>query len=173
MKSISTAAALAAISFCTAAMAAPVISGSYIVTERRMCQANAAFNFAQGETDNYVDQVSLQGGESGHTLLQAAFSPAKGKVTVSGFDATGDSMLFHLTGKASGTLGNPLTQKTMSGSKIAYSNTDTTLTINGTTYQVLYGQVDKNNIAHYAAFQGVNQNDIGEACSVQGEATRQ
>ena len=171
MKSVWLAAAVFA---CSAAQAAPAISGKYIVTERRMCQATATFNFANGGSiGNYVNNVNLFGGDTGQTLLLATFSPAKGTISVTGFGAGGDTMLFHLTGTGSGTLGSALTEHPENGNKIPYSNTDTTVTINGLTYHVFYGQVDKNNVAHFAAFQGVYQNDIGQACTNQGEITRQ
>jgi len=157
----------------SSALATPVISGKYIVTERRMCQAVATFSFDNTvNTGDFVNGVNLNGGIFKNSLVLANFSPAKGKVTVDGLDEGGDAMLFAFTGAQNGQQGNVMAESANSG-KVDYSNTDTTVTINGETYHVLYGQVDKNNIAHYFAMEGVFINDSNELCSAQADASRQ
>jgi hypothetical protein len=175
MTSKLTLAALAAICMTAPATAAPAISGKYIIAEHRMCQAKAVYHFAPGvgESGNYVDQIVFQGGEIGNSVLLADFSPAKGKVSFSGFDAHGDASLIQLTGEQNIVQGNLLGTDAIMGNKVPYANDDTTFTLNGTVYHVFYGQVDKNNIAHYAAYQGEDTNNDGQPCSVQGTASRQ
>jgi len=174
MKNYLACAASAALLLCAPAVAAaPAISGKYIVTERRMCQAVATFNFDNTvNTGDFVNGVNLNGGIFKNSLVLANFSPAKGKVTVDGIDEGGDAMLFAFTGAQNGQQGNVMAESANSG-KVDYSNTDTTVTINGEIYHVLYGQVDKNNIAHYFAMEGVFINDGNELCSAQADASRQ
>jgi len=174
MRRVCFAAAAAAVLACAPAAAAPLISGKYIVAEHRMCQAKEVFHFANGGAlGNYVDQVNLQGGEVGNTLVLATFNATKGTASISGFDGTGDPVLVQLTGAQNTSLGNTLSEKPVSQTKVPYTNDDTTFTFGGTVYHVLYGQVDKNNIAHYAVFQGISQNDVGASCTEQGTVTRQ
>ena len=174
MKSKATLAACAALCMTLPALAAtPTVSGKYIVTERRLCQAVAMFNFDNvSATGDFVNGVDLQGGIFKNSLVLATFSPSKGTVNVSGIDEGGDSMLFQKTGTQGGTEGNAMAEAPNSG-KVPYSNTDTTITINGETYHVLFGQLDKNGIAHYFAFEGLSTNDSGEPCTSQAEASRQ
>ena len=173
MKTFAMTAAAAALLVPFAACATPAISGKYIVTERRMCQAVATFSFDNTvNTGDFVNDVNLNGGIFKNSLVLANFSPAKGNVSISGTDEGGDVMLFDKTGVQTGQQGNVIAETANSG-KVAYSNTSTTVTINGETYHVLYGQIDKNNIAHYFATEGVFTNSGNELCTAQAEASRQ
>jgi hypothetical protein len=77
-----------------------------------------------------------------------------------------------LTGSITTTLGKTIAQTPNSG-KVAYSNTDTTFTIDGQVFNALFGQVNKNGIAGYFTFQSVFPNDGGNMCTQQGVAHAQ
>jgi hypothetical protein len=173
MKSNIVIAACAALCVAAPATAAtPILSGGYIVTERDFCQPVGTFHFVNVSTNNLVDSVTLTGGQMKFTLFQANFSPSKGKITTTGFGDGGDPIFFKTTGAQTSSQGQALGEDSQSG-KVSYSNTDTTFTVDGTTFHAFYGQIDKNGIAHTFALQGMYQADNGQPCAEQAEATRQ
>ncbi len=169
MKRMSIAAASAAILACAPALAAtPSVSGKYIVTVTKLCQMVTTYHFSSAQDlGNYLDGINTGGSSYKQSMYAASFSPAKGKVTIDGFDDGGDLEIFHFTGSIGGTQGEQMAQAPNSG-KVAYSNGDTTITIGDRTYNALYGQVSKNGVAGYVAFQGVFASDTGNACTEQG-----
>lgn len=166
-------AALAAVLLSSASAAAtPIVSGAYTVIARNVCQQRLTADFNGSGT---VDALSLSTGDvpSAQTLLAVTFNPNKGKVTFAGFQDEGSGFLLQSTGSKGGTQGTPLTETPTSGST-SYSNTDTTITIGGNVYNAVYGQVDKNGIAHTAALMRLYTNgNPPDTCSEQDEATRQ
>jgi len=172
MKTIFTCAATAALLAVTPAMATtPVISGKYIVTITKLCQMVDTYHFSsatQESIGNYLDSIATSGSSFKQSMYAATFSPTKGTVATSGFDSGGDVEIFHLTGTQNVTFGNTIAQTTNSG-KVAYSNTDTTVTLGGQTYSAMFGQVKKaTGIAGYVAFQGAFAGDSGNMCTEQG-----
>lgn len=89
-----------------------------------------------------------------HTTGTATFTPSTGTATISGYHAGG----------------TPPTLTPVSGT-ISYSNTATTITLNGTTYEVSYGKATKG-VATHLAFIAVVPGDSGAACSDQGTLTQ-
>jgi len=120
----------------------------------------------------FVDQVTLGGSSVHNSLYLGTFSPTKQTVSITGFEDEGDVMLMQYTGVVNGNSGSPFSESAGSG-KASYSNTDTTITINGQVFNAFFGQLDKNNIAHYIATQAVYANESGQSCSEQAVASRQ
>ncbi|HEY8699164.1 MAG TPA: hypothetical protein VIM02_16290 [Rhizomicrobium sp.] len=157
---------------CASAAATPILSGAYTVIAHNFCQQRLTADFNGSGT---VDALSFSTGDvpSGQTLLSVTFNPNKAKITYAGFLDEGSSLLLQSTGSKGGTQGVPLTETPMSGST-SYSNTDTTITIGGNVYNAVYGQIDKNGIAHTAALMRLYTNgNPPDTCSEQDEATRQ
>jgi hypothetical protein len=86
-----------------------------------------------------------------HTTGTLAFDTASGMATLSGFTAQG----------------SPPVLTTISGTA-AYSNTKTTITINGQTYDVFYGKAAKG-IATSLTYIAVVDGDSGAKCSDQAQ----
>lgn len=171
MKSVFVCAAAAAMLAGTQAAAAdiPKLSGKYLVTITKFCQMVNTYHFSPAdEGGNFLDGITTSGSNFKQSMYAASFSPAKGTVTINGFDDGGDIEIFHLTGSINSTLGETISQAPNSG-KVPYSNTDTTFTIGDETYNAMYGQLNKRNgIAGYVTFQGVIQNEQGTMCTEQG-----
>lgn len=174
MKSIFACAATAALLAAAPAMAAtPAISGKYIVTITKFCQMANTYHFSpEPGGGNYLDGIDTSGSNFKQTMVTATFSPAKGTVTVNGFDNGGDVEIFQFTGSINNTLGSQIAQTANSG-KSSYSNTDTTFTIGGQVLNALYGQVNKKGVAGFVTFQGVFPADQGNMCTEQGVAQLQ
>lgn len=169
MKSIFVCAATAALLPSVPAVAAtPAISGKYIVTVTKLCQMVSTYHFSpEPGGGNYLDNISSGGSAFKRSNYTASFSPAKGNVTINGFDDGGDVEIFQLTGSINTTMGNQMVQESNSN-KTPYANTDTTFTIGGQSYNAMYAQVNKKNVAGYVTFQGVFPNDGGNMCTEQG-----
>jgi hypothetical protein len=167
-------AALAAMAAaCAPASAATTISGKYIVTVTKLCQMVDTYQFGSADNvGNFVDGIETSGSSFKQSLYTATFSPAKGTVSIAGFDDGGDIEIFQLTGAVTATLGSPIVQAPNSA-KTAYSNTDTSITLGGQTFNAMYGQVSKKGVAGYVAFQGVFPSDQGNMCTEQGVAQAQ
>jgi hypothetical protein len=86
-----------------------------------------------------------------HTTGTLAFDSGSGMATLSGFTAQG----------------SPPVLTTISGTA-AYSNTKTTITINGQTYDVFYGKVAKG-VATSLTYIAVVDGDSGAKCSDQAQ----
>lgn len=154
------------------AMATPILSGAYTLTARDFCQQRLIADF---NGSGMVDALNFSNGDvpSGQVLLTVKFTPSKSKAMFAGFLDEGTSLLLQATGSQNSNQGTLLNEQTQSGSA-GYSNTDTTLTINGQTFNAIYGQIDKNGVAHTVAYMGLYTNgNPPDTCSEQGEATRQ
>jgi hypothetical protein len=162
-------AAVAAIVFGTtsAALPAPILSGSYIITSRHHCQEVLVVDINKS---GLVDSVNLGPGSNGDTqlLLTATFTPKKGKLAFTGFVDDGSNFLLQLTGSQQATQGEVLSEQPNNGST-TYSNTATTLTIGSSVYNAMYGQVDDNGIAHAIAFMRFYTDKGNAPCSEQAE----
>ncbi len=117
----------------SAQAAPPKLSGTYIVNYNEVCQASLVDG--QGDT-----------GESHSEALTVTFDDSTMTATLSGIDIQG--ALVDMNGTPSG-----YTQVPLSGSG-PYSNTKTTVTIDGTKFNIFYGPV-KHGIAQSAAFNGI------------------
>lgn len=114
--------------------AVPKISGKYIVADSGTCQA-----IQDGSNPGLI--LSL--------IETANFDPATGMVKLTGVGVGGDLVVW-----SGGTAG----YQTQTLSKThSYSNTATTLTVNGNTLNIIYGAV-KNGIAQSAVINGVDGN---------------
>jgi len=166
-------AAAAALFVCAPAMAQPVISGKYIVTIHEYCQPTMTTNFIADQSDgNIVNNVALGASSVQMTMLVIGFNSTKLTASFSGFGDESSLVIFKTTGTIVSTTGDPVGEMPGSG-KVAYSNTDTTLTFGGQVFNAFYGQIDKKNVAHYATFQGVVPGEGATQCMEQGEAALQ
>lgn len=157
---------------CASAAATPILSGAYTLTARDFCQQRLIADY---NVSGMVDALNFSNGDvpSAQTLLTVKFTPSKSKAMFAGFLDEGTSLLLQATGSQNNNEGTLLNEQSQSGSA-SYSNTDTTVTINGRTFNAIYGQIDKNGVAHTMSYMGLYTNgDPPDTCSEQGEATRQ
>jgi hypothetical protein len=132
-KSIILAAGAFALFAVPAPAAVPKLSGTYIVNYNEVCQAS----LVNGNNNT---------GESHSEALTVTFDDSTKTATLSGIDIQG--ALVDMNGTPSG-----YTQAPLSGSG-PYSNTKTTVTIDGTTFNIFYGPLKKG-VAQSAAFNGI------------------
>jgi len=133
--------AIALVLCCSSASATPLLSGNYAVSLREYCQVIADVDKSTGVTKFARD--STQGNEV-FSLTTMNFNQAQGTYSWNGVSEFVSGVLEQFSdGTKKGHQGNssPFTE---SGS---YSNNDTTLTIDGVVYDLVYGHVDQNGIA--------------------------
>lgn len=122
----------------------PALSGKYALGGSGTCQA-----LESGSSPGAIESV----------IETAKFDPATGMVKQTATSITGDLLAW------TGTTG----YHTKRNSKtVTYSNTATTLTLNGITYNIVYGTVT-NGIAQFAAFNGFDKN----GCAITATMTRE
>ena len=100
--------------------AAPQLSGAYLMTVSTLCQAS-------------LSGLTSDPGEITQTVAVANFSPSHGTVAMIGFSDDGDL-------SSVGAAGKPITQSPLNQT-VGFSNSATTLTINGKSLKVFYGDV--------------------------------
>jgi hypothetical protein len=166
MKNLSLCAALAAVFVCGSAMA-QTLSGKYILTFHTVCQPTVTFTSAGG------GGISTgQGGDTVNHMILATFNPVNHSIAFNGFEDVGDVLLVNNVGGRGGSFGSLFAQSATSGQG-PYSNSVSTLTLQGRTDQAFFGQIDKNGVAHYFTWLGVYNNNVGVPCSELGVASRQ
>jgi hypothetical protein len=148
------------------AAATPVISGNYVYVTRTLCQPTLTLQYAKDHNNQtFVNGVNLTTPESsGQNVGQASFDKSTATVTYSGTDDSGDNVLLQTSG---GLQGAVISEKPQSGST-GYSNTATTVTLNGATFNATYGKSTKG-VAD--AFSLVGLDSAG--CSEQWDFTQQ
>lgn len=124
-----------------------MLSGNYIFTLKKICQATDAISFKPGDISGLLLQVKATPNSTG----------VAGTMVVSGYNDIGSNLL--------GSAGSVMVEKTITNTSLAYSNTATTFTIasinGGQPFHVFYGGVDANHIAHYAAMMSLtNDNNV-------------
>ncbi len=103
-----------------------------------------------------VESCTSQGGTSvTHITGIATLDPDAGTATLNGFHADGQSSSLEAISQ-----------------NATYSNTKTTLTLNGQVYQVFYGTLKKK-VATYLSYIGTEEEDGGSICSQQAWLSRQ
>jgi len=144
--------------------AAPTISGNYVYATRTFCQPTIVVDYANDQNgQTFVQGLNLNSpGGTKHEVGSGTFDPSTQTVTYKGVQDSGDTVLLQLSG---GLQGQVFTEKNNSGSA-SYSNTNSTLTINGVTYSATYGKTTKG-VASYFAAVGLD----GTGCSVEWEFT--
>lgn len=126
----------------------PVISGTYVYSARTFCQPTIALVYAQdhyGQT--FVTGMTLTSPESSQfDVGQAKFDPSTATVTYGEVKDSGDNVLLHVK---SGTQGAKIAQKRTKGSA-GYSNTGSTVTLNGATYNAAFGSMTNGAPTYFA-----------------------
>ena len=142
-------AALAGVSMSAASMSAyaatPVISGKYVTNYKEICQTN-------GQSGNADETYS--------EALVADFDAATATVKISGTEVTGPLIV-------ASCCSTKYTVKSGSRSS-SYSNTATTITVNGATSNAIYAPL-KNGIAQSVTFVGISTG----GCAVSATAFQQ
>jgi hypothetical protein len=123
----------------------PTISGKYATAYNEICQANNPSNPTPGVGETYSQTVI------------ASFDSKAGTVKITGTSVTGPLIGNYVA----------LSQSPISESG-PYSNTATTLSIGGATFNIAYGPV-KNGIAQTAVFGGISSG----GCAATAVAIRQ
>ena len=144
----------------------PVISGNYVYVTRTLCQPTLTLQYAKDHNgQTFVNGVNLTASESSsQNMGQADFDPSTATVSYSGTDDSGDNVLLQTSG---GLQGSVISEKAESGS-VAYSNTATTVTLNGATFHASYGKTVKGVVQSFSL---VGLDSAG--CSEQWDATQQ
>ncbi len=147
-----------------AVAATPVISGKYVYASSTFCQPTIQIEYAQdtnGQT--FVNGLNLTEPEdTAHEVGLASFDPTTLTVTFSGKKDHGSNVLLQTSG---GLQGSMIAEKTESGSG-SYSNTATTVTLSGATYNATYGKSSKG-VVEYFALVGLDS----AGCSVEWQLT--
>jgi len=171
-----TLAALSALFFLSgSATAAPPAKGSTIVGAYNLafhdtCSNQLVVDYANGGAGQAVDSIGLNAAGS-HQYLFAVNFFSTGGLSFGGYKDGGTTVTAQDTGLQSGTLGNPITEDPQSGTG-TFSNTATTLTINGQTFHAVYDNIDPKGVAHGFKWMGLFPDGFGGSCSQQGEGTR-
>jgi hypothetical protein len=126
-----------------ASAAVPKLSGNYMVDYNEICQAN-------------TNNGSATSGETHSEALTVNFDPTSGTATLSGFDVNG--ALVVSGGVTAGYATTP-----MSGSG-PYSNTKTTITLGGATFNIFYGP-SKKGIVQSAVFNGISSGNCAASAT--------
>jgi hypothetical protein len=126
----------------------PVISGSYVFSTRTFCQPTIALAYAQDHySQTFVTGMTLTSPESsGFDVGQARFNSSKAIVTFREVKDAGDDVLLHVK---NGQQGQTISQKRNKGSA-GYSNTGSTVTLNGATYSAAFGRLTNGAPAYFA-----------------------
>jgi len=127
----------------------PTLSGSYIVAYTQICQG-----YLGGSSNGSVETMSVT----------ATFTPSTKKVKLVGKSTSGDLLV------PKGFVGDVLFTNAVS-TTYSYSNTATTLTINGTVYDIVYGPSSQQ-ITQSFVFSGPDL-PHGGSCAVSATATHQ
>jgi hypothetical protein len=149
----STTAFLISLQFGMSAIAAPVISGDYVSTFRVYCQPTLNLSHdPQGGTNSVTLAPSAL---TTYSVSLEHYNPQTGTLTSQGFSEKETSMLLH--DSMTGLSGGPPSEVTDS-LQFPYSNTDTTVTINGISYHAIYGRVNESGIVEYFVLLNIDQN---------------
>jgi hypothetical protein len=126
----------------------PVLSGSYVYSARTFCQPTIALAYAQDHySQTFVTGMTLTSPESSQfDAGLARFDLAAATVTYRETKDEGDNVLLHAK---SGQQGQTIAQKKEKGSA-GYSNTASTVTLNGATYTAVFGSMKKGKPAYFA-----------------------
>jgi hypothetical protein len=121
--------------------AAPVISGNYIYVSRTFCQPTIAVQYANDQNgQNFVNGLNMTAPEdTAHEAGQANFTPATATVTFNSVKDHGSNVLIQTSG---GLMGSVISEKTEGGSA-GYSDTATSVTLNGQTFNATFGAASK------------------------------
>jgi hypothetical protein len=121
--------------------ATPIISGNYVYASRTFCQPTIQLNYANDQNNQtFVNGLNMTAPEdTAHEAGQASFDSSTATVTFSAFKDHGSNVLLQTSG---GLQGSVISEKSESGSA-NYSNTATTVTLNGMTFNVTYGKSAK------------------------------
>jgi hypothetical protein len=165
LKSFVTVAGVAMLA-CSQAMAAaaPTISGSYVFSHRTFCQPTITVDYATDQNgQTFVNGLNLtSSSDTEFSTGLAKFDSSTQTVSYKGVNDSGSTVLLQLS---SGLQGDVFAEKKTSGST-AYSNTNSTVTLNGTTYTATYGKATKS-VVGYMVLVGLSS----ASCSDQWEFT--
>src|SRR5438874_12373487 len=144
------------------ALAVPILSGSYATSGLILCQIEARVDASTG-------QLTVANNGTGSVAVQSA---------TLNFDSTGGTFTQTVVAFQMSAILERLTDGSHRGSTAkrssftnggSYSNTDTTATFGGATYDVVYGRINGKGVAD--SFTGVRSE--GKNCIVQFQAQRQ
>jgi hypothetical protein len=125
--------AAAALLFCVPATAAPLLSGNYALTENLTCQVDA-------KLDDGTGLLTLtKMGSNGFAVSTATFDSDTGTLTTTGI-ASAETAIFEKS--SDGSHKGFHVKRYTTNLNVPYSNDDTTLTINGSVFDVVYTKVE-------------------------------
>jgi hypothetical protein len=149
---------IALLSLPSAAMAAgkPRLVGAYAYTVISPCQAKIGTL-----KDGDGDVTSLNGyfGEIYHEIGTATFSA--GTLSIAGSRVSGALAIIDGVGKK-------MSAPTATSMSVPFSNTASTITVDGETWPAVYGSIDDSNVAHFMSF----LNRDGANCATTGTFVR-
>ena len=144
----------------------PQLSGTYAITITTLCQAQFSTSLVGGQSNNAVETIDTHNtGKIESATGTATFSG--GQISGSTLGGKGDLTVIENNGAFQGNQFGIATES--GGINGPYSNTATTLTLGGTTYNAAYGNI-VNNVANYVTFLMV---DTTKDCVEQGTAVHQ
>jgi hypothetical protein len=159
------------------AKAVPLLSGSYIYSENRICPLTLVIHYSTPNNagGNYADSSSLNSNasnavEAGTIDFVQGSTKGSGNATLSAAThISGTAFTLHATGNESGTQGQTLAQTTESGT-IAFSQTAKILTLQddgskSSTYNIYYGKM-AGGIAQAATWSGIDDKGCADTGTV-------
>ena len=130
----------------------PKLNGAYTVSHTAFCQVR--LSLTKDNTGKVTDiNHTLNNKRIDVTIATATFNDATKKMSVKGSEVRGDTVL--LAGKP----GAAMNEMSVNFTNQSYSNTDTTVTLFGSTYKAIYGRV-VNGIVKYAVGVGRDGNCV-------------
>jgi hypothetical protein len=152
----------AAASAATTTTAVPTFSGTYAYSHSTFCQPTILVNYTNGTPS----LINLNGGGNtggwGDIRFEAGtavFNPTKSLVTYTGTTVDGSPIFLQSDGGGPNNLQGTALAQAASGGKVTYSNTGTTVTLSGQSYNAAYGASTAGGIAEYVALVGLDSNN--------------
>jgi hypothetical protein len=143
----------------TLAATVPSLSGAYAYSHSTLCQPTVLVNYGNG----IPSLINLNGGgpNGGWGDVQfdagvATFNKSTLTVSYTGTDVEGSPVMLQSVGGGPDNLqGTALAQSASSG-KTAFANTATTVTLNGQSYNAVYGARTAGGVAEYVSLVGLD-----------------
>jgi hypothetical protein len=147
------------------AQTVPLISGKYAFVHNTFCQPTVLVNYQNGTP--FLINLNATGPFGGWGDIEAevgvaTFNATKMTVTAVSNTTDGSPVLLQSTGGGPDNLeGTPLAISA-TGGKASYSNTATTVTLQGQTFNAAYGAVAKNGTTEHMSLLGLDSKSCSE-----------
>ena len=137
----------------------PILSGKYLATYEQFCQPSLSITYANPPSGFVLSSISsTNAGKFRSDAVTMTFTPGTSTVVVNGSE--NKSSAISLLCNVLCSIGDPMTSASVNLSA-PYSNTASTMTLNGVVYQAIYGAL-KVGVAQSGVMVGID----GSGCSI-------